>query len=229
MVHSLVEPLSSANGNLASLGYDGFDRLAQWSFPSKTTSGQISATDYESYGYDAAGNRTTFRKRDGRVLRFTYDGLNRVVIKEVPGGCAPIQVGACPPASATRNVYYGYDVRGLQTYARFDGSMGEGVVSAYDGFGRLTTSTMIMSGVNKTLAYQYDARGNRTQILHPDGVHFDTAYAAADRMTSATWFTLEQEPYPFCSYTMTISVSGSEPRLTTLRVSPAIAMTGYRG
>ena len=181
--------VKDANGNLASLTYDGFDRLSQWTFPSKTTAGQVNTADYESYAYDAANNRTSLRKRDGRTLTFTYDGLNRVVTKTVPAGCAPIQVGGCPPAAATRNVYYGYDVRGLQLYARYDSASGDGATSTYDGYGRLTSSAILMNGVGKTLAYQYDVDGNRTQILHPDGVHFDMGYDAGDRLSSATWTT----------------------------------------
>ena len=58
--------VTDANGNYAQLAYDGFDRLAQWTFPSPTTRGQANPSDYEQYGYDADGNRTSLRKRDGR-------------------------------------------------------------------------------------------------------------------------------------------------------------------
>ena len=127
--------VKDANGNLALLTYDGFDRQARWYLPSKTAAGVASTTDYEEYGYNAVGNRTSARKRDGRVFTFAYDNLNRVTSKTVPDGCAPIQVGTCPPASATRDVYYGYDIRGLQLYARFDSASGEGINNAYDGYG----------------------------------------------------------------------------------------------
>jgi len=179
--------VTDANGNLAAIGYDSYDRKALWQFPSPTSVGQVNAADYEQYAYDANGNRTYFRKRDGRALTFAYDALNRVVTKAVPAGCAPIQVGACPAASATRSVYYGYDLRGLQTYARFDGTTGEGITSTYDGFGRLATSTTALSGSVRTLSYQYDADGNRTQILHPDGVHFDLYFDGLDRMKGGYW------------------------------------------
>ena len=41
-----------------------------------------------------------------------------------------------PAPARTRDVYYGYDHRGLQTRARFDSFGGEGVTATYDGFGR---------------------------------------------------------------------------------------------
>ena len=78
-----------------------------------TTAGAVNAADYEEYGYDAAGNRTSLRKRDGSVLTYSYDNLNRMILKIVPER-------AGLTAAQTRDVHYGYDLRGLQTFARFD-------------------------------------------------------------------------------------------------------------
>lgn len=146
-----------ANGNLATMGYDGFDRQSSWVFPSKTAAGQVNPGDYEAYGYDAAGNRTSLRKRDGRTITYGYDGLNRVVSKTYPQGGA-------------RSVYYSYDVRGLQTAARFDGpGGGDAVTSTWDAFGRQRTSTTSMGGVSRTLSYNYNSGGARIQAIYPDG------------------------------------------------------------
>ncbi len=125
--------VKDANGNLASMTYDGHDRQTRWTFPSKTSIGSVDASDYEEYGYDANGNRTSLRKRDGSTLTYGYDALNRNTVKVVPerSGLS---------STHTRDVYYGYDLRGLQTYARFDSSGGEGITNTYDGFGRLTSS-----------------------------------------------------------------------------------------
>ena len=49
--------------------------------PSKTTVGVVSTCDFEQYGYDVAGNRTSLRKRDGSTLTYTYDNLNRLLSK----------------------------------------------------------------------------------------------------------------------------------------------------
>ena len=175
--------VTDANGNTATMAYDGFDRLRRWNFPLASSGGKTSETDYEQYDYDANGNRTSLRERDGRTLTYTYDALNRMTVKIVPAGCAPIQVGGCTPTSATRSVYYGYDLRGLQTYARFDGASGEGVTNAYDGFGRLEASIINMGGVSRTLTAKYDADGNRTRITHPDGTYFTYDYDGLDRAT----------------------------------------------
>lgn len=60
--------LTDARGYKATMTYDGHDRQARWYFPSPTTTGVASTTDYEEYGYDANGNRTSLRKRDGLSL-----------------------------------------------------------------------------------------------------------------------------------------------------------------
>jgi YD repeat-containing protein len=54
------------------------------------------------------------RKRDGRTFGYTYDALDRVTIKTVPGACVSGYACTTPPASAVRDVYYGYDARGQQ-------------------------------------------------------------------------------------------------------------------
>jgi RHS repeat-associated protein len=154
--------VTDANGNKASMAYDGFDRQTAWNFPSPTTAGTVSATDYEAYTYDTNGNRLTLRKRDGRVITFAYDALNRMTSKTIPDGSGL-------PAWATRDVHYGYDLRGLQTFARFDSASGEGVTNSWDALGRLTSSTTTMGGVSRTLNHQYNAGGARTLMRYPDG------------------------------------------------------------
>lgn len=73
--------VTDANGNKAQYTYDGHDRLTKWAFPDKATVGAVSTCDYEQYTYDAAGNRTSLRKRDGSTLTYTYDNLNRPLSK----------------------------------------------------------------------------------------------------------------------------------------------------
>jgi RHS repeat-associated protein len=166
--------VADANGNLASYTYDGFDRQIQWNFPDKVTIGTASSTDYEAYTYDANGNHTSLRKRDGRTISYVYDALNRVSSKTYPGGGA-------------RPVYYSYDLRGLQTEARFDSTTGvDAVTSTWDGFGEQATSTTAMSGFSRTLSYQYDADGNRTRITHPDGVYIQYSRDGLGRLDTIT-------------------------------------------
>jgi RHS repeat-associated protein len=171
--------LTDGENNRTSYDYDGHDRLLATHFPVAARGALASsATDYEQYGYDANGNRISLRKRDGSTLSYQYDALNRMKVKLVPS-----RTGLT--AAQTRDVYYEYDLRGLQTKARFDSLAGEGVTSAYDGFGRLSSSTTSMGGFTRTLSYLYDSDGNRTRLTHPDLAAFGFDYDGLDRMTLA--------------------------------------------
>ncbi len=191
-----IEYVVDANGNKAKLEYDGFDRQTKWVFPSPTrptsynpstqatalsSSGAVNTGDYEQYTYDNNGNRLTLRKRDGRKIEFTYDALNRVIKKDLcstgTASCAAV------PSTHLRDVFYGYDLRGLQTYARFSSPTGVGITYAYDGFGRLTSETQTSDGVPRTVSSLYDANGNRTRVTHPDGQYFQLDF---DRLNRAT-------------------------------------------
>jgi RHS repeat-associated protein len=177
--------VADANGNKAAYAYDGFDRKAIWAFPSTTTPGAASTTDFEQYGYDAKGNRTSLRKRDGRTIAYSYDALNRLIVKDVSGACVSGYACTTPPVSAVRDVYYAYNLQGLQTAARFDGASGtDAVINDYDGFGRLTSSTVSMGGISRTIGRAYDEDGNRIRVTHPDGIYFTYDYDGLDRMTS---------------------------------------------
>ena len=179
-----------ANGNRATMAYDGLDQQTNWVFPATApvsgfngatqatalaTAGAANAGDYESYSYDANGNRTTWRKRDGREFTFGYDALNRVTLKIVRLGGAP--------DPTTRDVYYAYDLRGHQTEARFDSpGGGEAVLNYYDGFGRPSASVTTMGSVWRQLNYQYDANGNLIRLTHPDSHFVDYYRDGLDRL-----------------------------------------------
>jgi RHS repeat-associated protein len=168
-----------ADGNRAEMTYDGYDRELRWIFPSPTPpapgqTGIANQADYEEYGYDTIGNRTSLRKRDGVTLTYQYDNLNRLRIKTVP---------ASATFAAGYSVYYGYDVRGLQAYARFGSDAGAGITNAYDGFGRIVSSTTNMDGTARTFSYQYDSAGNRTRLAISSGYVMNWTYDSAGAMT----------------------------------------------
>jgi RHS repeat-associated protein len=167
--------VTDAKGNVAAMSYDGFDREVRWTFPSPTTPGQTNPADYEAYGYDVFGNRTSVRKRDGATLTYSYDGMNRLVLKAVPASAS---------GAAGYSVYYGYDVRGLQLYARFGSPSGTGVTNTYDGFGRLVATTTNMDGTARTISSSYDAAGDRTRLSATSGYVMNFTYDTAGNMTS---------------------------------------------
>ncbi|MCW5672744.1 MAG: RHS repeat-associated core domain-containing protein [Hydrogenophaga sp.] len=165
--------LTDAKGNRSELRYDGHDRLNRLVFPSKTTPGAVNESDYESYGFDADGNRTSLRKRDGKSLAFEFDALDRVWRKTVPTSASGV---------AGYSVYYDYNVLDLPLYARFGSDSGPGVMTGYDGFGRVLTSTSTMGGVSRMLTTEYDAGSRRTKLTFPDGNYFTYHHDPAGRL-----------------------------------------------
>jgi RHS repeat-associated protein len=165
--------LTDARGYRAEMTYDAFDRQKRWIFPSKTETGVANAPtasnpgDYEEYTYDPNGNRRSLRKRDGQLIAYEYDALNRVTLKDLPG--------------PTADVRYAYDLRGLQTSAWFTWS-GATVSNAYDGFGRLSSSAINMGGFTRTIGAQYSRGGQRTEMTFPDGQKMSFAQDGLDRM-----------------------------------------------
>lgn len=170
--------VKDANGNLARMEYDGQNRLKRWYFPDKNTvgAGTASATDFEEYNYDANNNRLSLRKRDGRVIHYQYDNLNRMTKKDIPG-------------TTTQDVYYGYDLRGLQLYARFGSHSGiNGISNDYDGFGNIMFATTDMGGNSRQLKFYYDANNNRDSITFPDNQTIKTEFDGLDRMVQINKF-----------------------------------------
>ena len=133
--------VADGKGNVTTYGYDAFDRLATVNYPVASGTGS-STSDYEAYGYDAAGNRTSWRRRSGETVAFTYDALGRA-------------------QNGLRGEVYAYDNLGRRTSATYAGGVGS---ATYDALGRMVTETTN----NLTLAYQYDLTGNRIRITWPD-------------------------------------------------------------
>jgi RHS repeat-associated protein len=144
------------------------------------------------------------------VLSYSFDALGRMTLKTVPERpTGPQALGSWQ----TRDVTYGYDLRGLQTRARFDDLLtGEGVTNGYDGFGRLVSSSTSMGGTTRTLAYQYESNGTRTRITHPDGTWFVYTYDGLGRPTylsTATSWALNQNYFDHGAPWITTRVNGT--------------------
>jgi len=159
--------LTDANGNTSAFEYDGFGRLKKTRFPaSPRGSGQASTTDYEEYGYDVNGNRTSFRKRSGQVIAYTYDALNRTTVKDLPGTTAD-------------DVYFKYLKFGpLNKPLEVQGRLGWATatpfsVMAFDQAGRLIADYHNPGSGNYGYSATYDPEGNR------NGAYFGP---------TATWF-----------------------------------------
>jgi len=129
--------------------------------------GVASTTDYEMFGYNANGSKTSWRRRNGQTKYYGYDRLNRVVHEN--GSTGP-------------NVYISYDLQshvcdnipGSDTASSGDDCTDRmtavttaGIHNRYDKAGRLL-ATKDANG--RSLAYGYDEVGRRTSLTYPDSV-----------------------------------------------------------
>lgn len=168
-----------ASGHVTAYEYDGHDRVSALIFPSRqngslpATCGQIYAPgdDCERYRYDLGDNIIEKRLRDGQIVRFEYDALDRLVAKR-------------PPETAA-HILYSYDLLGRKLSATLpNGAAGSdlgNIIYSYDNADRLTATT----AGGRRIAYHYDPAGNRIRIDYPDGEGLSVSftYDALDRMT----------------------------------------------
>ena len=144
-------PLTLTDGmnNRTSYSYDGHDRLRHTYLPVTAQGSNASnAADYEELGYDAAGNVVTRRNRAGETASYTFDALNRTVLKDLPG--------------AEPDISYAYDLLGRLTSAS---RTGHALTFTYDALGRQLSQT----GPQGTYSSLFDSAGRRTRLTHPDG------------------------------------------------------------
>lgn len=149
--------VADAKGNLTTYVYDGFDRLSRRRYPVATGSGS-STTDYEEYTYDAASNVATERRRDGTVITYGYDALNRLIFSSLPA------------------TTFAYDNLGRMLSATAAGST---LSWTHDALNRPVTKTDAFG----SWSYQYDLAGQRTRITWPDAYYATYAYDLTGAMT----------------------------------------------
>jgi RHS repeat-associated protein len=181
-----IVDLIDAEGKRTHFEYDGFDRLVATRYPSSikpsafdpstlesalSTAGAYSSTDAEIFGYDANGNLTSARRRDGATIGLSYDKLNREIFRDLPNG-------------DSNDVYTGYDLLSSVLFRRFSSKTGPGVTYVPDILGRVK-STTDMNG--RTLGYLYNASSVRYRLTLPDANYIGYTLDNANRVTHAGW------------------------------------------
>jgi RHS repeat-associated protein len=172
--NGMVDWVRDANSNRSDYTYDGFDLLSQLTFPGQSVGSEPNAADYESYTYDANGNRLSLRLRSGETIVFTYDALNRLTIKDIPNVTAD-------------DVYSLYDLVGRPRAVLFASTSGQGIVYDHDAAGRLQSE----SSYGRTLNFAYDAASNRVRLYWPGSTpqtpteFIEYAYDALNRLDQA--------------------------------------------
>lgn len=163
-----IATLTDAMSNVTAYTYDGYDRQRRTCFQTATSAVCAgSPADYGQATYDANGNVTAVRLRDGNTLGYAYDALNRLTAKQRSG------------AAGDENVAYGYDLLGrLATSTTPSGHLTH---LAYDALGRVVSEQTTYGGAK---ASQYDGAGRRTRMTWADGLFFTYDYDAAGNMTA---------------------------------------------
>jgi RHS repeat-associated protein len=152
-----VTTLKDAENNLTTIDYDGVDRVTKVRYPLPTKGANASSTtDYEQPTYDANGNVTAFRNRANQTTSFTYDKLNRVTLKDLPG--------------TEPDVTYAYDNLNRPTSAT---QTGNALSFGWDALSRKTSE----GGAQGTVTFGYDLAGRRTSIVYPSTTALTINYA----------------------------------------------------
>lgn len=119
---------------------------------------------FEQFDYNILGRTVTKRLRDGSSIVYAYDRRNRLVTKTLPDQVTPVS--------------YRYNLAGNLTSV----SQNTSVSYAWDALGRLRDESQPYGSV----AYQYDAAGNRTRMTWQDSFYISYNYDDASRLSSIT-------------------------------------------
>jgi RHS repeat-associated protein len=150
--------VQDANGNVTTFWRDGFDRSSQTNYPSPSSAGSSSTSDYVNYAYDPNGNLTVMRLRDGTMRNFSYDALGNLLNDGVHN--------------------FAYDNMGRITVAN---SSPWTLSQTYDALGRVTNQSNDYGG---SLTSSYDANGRRIRLTWGDGFFVTYAYDAVGHVTT---------------------------------------------
>lgn len=150
--------------------YNGFSDLKQLVSPDTGTT---------TYTYDSAGNRASQTDARSKVANYTYDALNRLT-------------GISYPTASTLNTTYTWDTTQAacltgETFTAgrlvkiVDGS--GNTVYCYDRFGHVVRKVQTTNAVAFTLRYTWNAAGQLTSTIYPDGAVVDYVYDTQGRVS----------------------------------------------
>lgn len=166
--NGLLATATDAEGNRTSYDYDGFDRLSKTTYPSTAKgAGTSNPSDYGQLTYDANGNVTSRRLRDGTSIGYTYDNLGRIIFMDRSN------------AGIDEDITYTYDLLGRMRTSLTP--WGHRTDLVYDALGRRTGETTTYGPLKTS---QYDAAGRRTRLTWHDGFYVDYDYDVTGNVTA---------------------------------------------
>jgi RHS repeat-associated protein len=167
-VNGKIQTVADAKNNLTTYEYDGLDRLSKTRYPSPTSAGTSSTTDYEQLTYDPYPSNlvASRRLRDGNTIGYTYDTLSRLTAKTYSSGDGTLS--------------YTYDLLNRpKTVTKPSGN----VITYTYGFnasGALITEGQPFGSASS----QYDLAGRRTRLTWNDGYYVTYDYLVTGEMTA---------------------------------------------
>ena len=165
---SMVLRTGGASGTIRQRLYYTYDNLSRLSTVRENATSATTGTLIATYAYDANGNRSTLSSNNGVTTTYTYNQAN--LVKTLVNA----------RSGQTLSSYsYAYRLDGNQT-SKTDNT-GKVTSYVYDGLGRLTSE----SEPGSSISYQYDSRGNRTQMTN-NGIVTAYTYDKNNRLTSTT-------------------------------------------
>ena len=144
--------MTDANGHLTRYAYNKRNRLITETDPAGNSIG---------YDYDLNGNLTSRNDPNGNAVTYVYDALNRLIEKSYTGNTDK----------------YGYDEAG-NLISAYNNNIAYGF--EYDNLNRLLKKYIVSWG--KSLAYTYDAVGNRKTMTDHEGGVTSYTYDANNRL-----------------------------------------------
>ena len=158
------ENVIDAEANKTGYSNDGFGRRLRTYYPHPTIIGTYNTGDYEELAYNAYGQLSSRRGRDGQVFYFSYDNFSRVTSVDAPG--------------VQPDIAYTYDNFGRVLSV---GQPGYYVIPyTYDALGRKTSETQVGGAVSSA----YDEAGRRTRLTWPDGYYVCYQYNNTNELTA---------------------------------------------
>ena len=192
-VPSTTETITDAKGAVYTFGYDLLHRKTVETYPGDAGG----AVRSETWTYDAAGNLNTYTNRAGATKQFQpYDNRNRPTSFSWNNG--------------TQGQSFAYDVASRVTALH---NAEADITFGYDAANRKTseTETIKSYGLNQThtVTYEYDADGNRSRFVYPQGWDYRLTYTNRNQLAKVQ---LVSAGTPSVQYTY--DVGGNRSRRT---------------
>jgi RHS repeat-associated protein len=196
-----------ANGHtLASTNAAGEVTRQQWDARGKLVKLTDGAGHTVSRGYDATGNQIILTNRNGKVWQFQFDGANRLTNTITPlGHSTTLAINhqglpASTKDAAGQTTTYNYDAKGrlssradsvgTTTYNSDANNNITGVTEngftnswTYDAYNRPSSCRDVFGNL---IQYRYDANGNVTNLVYPNGKNVYYAFDSNNHMTNVT-------------------------------------------